>query len=102
MANTNDVGQTSAAAGVAEPTPTPLLLRRRDVERVTGLGSSSLYKLVRLGLFPRSRRVPGAPGVVAWLASEVDAWVEALPESDPRDGPAKGRGAAWNRKAASL
>lgn len=78
------------------------LLRRREVEAITGLGTSSIYKLMRSGLFPRSRRVPGAPGVVAWLASEVDAWVEALPESDPRDGPARKRGAAWNRKAASL
>ena len=78
------------------------LLLRREVEAITGLGTSSIYKLMNGGLFPRSRRVPGAPGIVAWLASEVDAWVEALPESDPRDGPAKGRGAAWNRKAASL
>ena len=69
-------------------------LRRREVERRTGLGTTTLYKLIRLEKFPRGRRVPGAPGVVLWLADEVREWLEALPEADPHDRPAKGRPAA--------
>lgn len=70
------------------------LLRRREIEGITGLGASLIHESMRNGLPPRSRCVPGTPGAVAWLASEVDAWVEALPGSDPRDGPAKKREAA--------
>ena len=71
-----------------------LTWRRRTVEAKTGLGTSTLYKLMREGRFPRGRRVPGAPGVVLWLADEVRAWLDALPEADPHDRPAKGRPAA--------
>ena len=72
----------------------PLVWRRREVERQTGLGTSTLYKLIREGRFPRARRVPGAPGVVVWLVSEVVAWLETLPDADPHDRPTKGRTAA--------
>lgn len=72
----------------------PLVWRRRTVEAKTGLGTSTLYKLMREGRFPRGRRVPGAPGVVLWLADEVREWLEALPDADPHDRPAKGRPAA--------
>ena len=71
-----------------------LVWRRRTVEAKTGLGTSTLYKLVREGRFPRGRRVPGAPGVVVWVVSEVQAWLDALPEADPHDRPARGRPAA--------
>ena len=71
-----------------------LVWRRRQVEQKTGLGTSTLYKLIRAGRFPRGRRVPGAPGVVVWLASEVREWLEGLPDADPHDRPARGRPAA--------
>ena len=72
----------------------PQLLRRREVERRTALGTSTIYKLVREGQFPRAKRVPGAPGVVVWLESEVEAWLASLPDADPADRPARGRAAA--------
>ena len=71
-----------------------LVWRRKDVERLTSLGTSTLYSLIRAGRFPRGRRVPGAPGVVVWHADEVRAWLDALPDADPHDRPAKGRPAA--------
>ena len=77
-----------------DPHDAPLTWRRRQVERVTGLGTTSLYKLVAQGRFPRGRRVPGCPGLVVWLADEVRAWLEALPPADPHDRPARGRRAA--------
>jgi prophage regulatory protein len=43
----------------------------------TGLSRSSLYGYVALGIFPRQRRL--GPRRVAWLASEVRAWIANRP-----------------------
>jgi prophage regulatory protein len=44
----------------------------------TGLSRSTLYAYVAIGLFPRQRHL----GVrrVAWLASEVRAWIASRPQ----------------------
>jgi len=44
----------------------------------TGLSRSMLYAYVAIGLFPRQRHL----GVrrVAWLASEVRAWIASRPQ----------------------
>ena len=44
----------------------------------TGLSRSTLYAYVAIGLFPKQRRL----GVrrVAWLASEVRAWIASRPQ----------------------
>ena len=76
------------------PDDKDLLWRRRVVEKKTGLGTSTLYKLVRQGKFPKPRGIPGAPGIVAWNAAEVAAWADELPVANPHDRPAKGRPAA--------
>lgn len=39
----------------------------------TGLTKSPLYKAVRLGEFPRPVKLNGR--AVAWLSTEVDAWI---------------------------
>ena len=44
----------------------------------TGLSRATVYKYIELGLFPRQRHL--GPGRVAWLASEVRAWIESRPE----------------------
>ena len=44
----------------------------------TGLSRTSLYKYVKLGLFPRQRHL--GRGRVAWRASEVRDWIESRPE----------------------
>lgn len=72
----------------------PLTWRRREVERVTGLGTTTLYKLIAAGTFPRGRRVEGCPGVVYWLRADIRRWLEDNPPADPADRPAKGRPAA--------
>ena len=53
------------------------LLRRRKVEKITGLGRSSIYRLMQKGEFPRPVRV--GPAAVRWRESEVNAWVESRP-----------------------
>ena len=53
------------------------LLRRREVEKITGLGRSSIYRLMQEGDFPRPVKV--GPSAVRWRESEVNAWVESRP-----------------------
>jgi len=53
----------------------PLLLRRPEVERLTGKSRTTIYTDVRAGRFPAPIRT--GQQSVAWLASEVDAWLAA-------------------------
>ena len=53
------------------------LLRRRQVEEVTGLSRSSIYRLMRNGEFPVPVRV--GPAAVRWKASDISAWLESRP-----------------------
>ena len=53
------------------------LLRRRQVEEVTGLTRSSIYRLMQTGQFPRPVRV--GPAAVRWRASDITAWLESRP-----------------------
>lgn len=48
-------------------------MRRPEVQRVTSLSRSSLYRLIAAGDFPAPIRL--SANSVAWLASEVHAWV---------------------------
>ena len=61
------------------------LLRRRQVEEVTGLSRSSIYRHMQSGDFPRPVRV--GPNAVRWRESDVTAWLESRPiagsEPDP-------------------
>ena len=41
----------------------------------TGLSRTTLYKYIKLGLFPRQRQL--GPGRVAWRASDVRDWIES-------------------------
>jgi prophage regulatory protein len=50
-------------------------LRRRSVEDRTGLSRSTIYLYVQDGTFPRPVRIGGR--AVAWLESDIDAWIEA-------------------------
>jgi prophage regulatory protein len=51
-------------------------LRRPEVERVTGLGRSTIYDKMASGEFPKP--VPLSGGAVGWLESEIAAWQEKL------------------------
>ena len=50
----------------------------RIVKLKTGLSRTTLYKYIKLGLFPRQRQL--GPGRIAWRASEVRHWIESRPE----------------------
>ena len=66
--------------------PGDRLLTRAEVERRTGLGRSTLYRLMTEGKFPRPLRV--GRRAVRWSEREVEAWIASLPRSegdaDPR------------------
>lgn len=52
------------------------LIRRTEVEARTGLSRAAIYAAMARGDFPSS--IPLVPGgrSVAWVASEVDRWVQ--------------------------
>jgi prophage regulatory protein len=65
------------------PTPrrtdvvTPLFLRMPTVMRMTGLGRSTIYRLIAEHKFPSPVRL--GPRAVAWRSSDLDEWSEARP-----------------------
>ena len=55
------------------------LLRCCQVEEITGLSRSSIYRLMPRGEFPQ--RVKVGPAAVRWRESDIMAWVESRPEA---------------------
>ena len=53
------------------------LLRRRQVEEMTGLSRSSVYRLMQDGEFPRPVRV--GSNAVRWRLSDIVNWLESRP-----------------------
>ena len=47
-------------------------LRRQEVEMITGLSASSIYRLIEAGDFPRPLRI--TTRCVRWLESEIAQW----------------------------
>ncbi|MBH1969924.1 AlpA family transcriptional regulator [Moraxellaceae bacterium AER2_44_116] len=55
--------------------PSPIrFLRKREVIYRTGIPSSSLYALIKRGLFPPQIKQLGGKSVV-WLESDIDAYM---------------------------
>ena len=55
------------------------LLRRPDVENVTGLSRSTLYAMMAEGAFPKPVKL--GKRAVGWRASDIAAWLESRSES---------------------
>ena len=51
-----------------------MLLRMPQVKAVTGLSRSMIYELVCSGRFPHPVKISDRAS--AWVAAEVDAWIE--------------------------
>ena len=54
-------------------------IRRDEVYEITSIKDPQLWKLEKKGEFPRRRRL--TERTVAWLSSEVTAWVDSRPTS---------------------
>ena len=53
------------------------LLRRRQVEEITSMSRSSIYRLMQEGEFPRPVKVGSA--AVRWRSSDITEWLESRP-----------------------
>jgi len=54
-------------------TPGRILLRLPSVRRKTGLGRSTIYRLIAADQFPAPIKL--SPNVSAWDAAAVDSWI---------------------------
>ena len=57
--------------------PAEKLLSLAAVRDRTGLGRTTIYRLVAAGAFPMQLQI--LPGRIAWLDSEVSAWIASRP-----------------------
>ncbi len=55
------------------------LYRRKEVEDLTGLSRSSIYKMMSEGNFPRPVQI--TPKAVAWKKSDLAKWISELAEA---------------------
>jgi prophage regulatory protein len=69
------------------------LLNVHGVVVVVGLSKSRIYAMVRLGQFPRPRRIEGRS---MWRQSEVELWIGERWESAPVAGTVAG--SEWTPK----
>ncbi len=66
------------APHVTDPSPTRLL-RMREVSARVALRPPRIYNLIKRGDFPVPVRIHGRS--VAWIASEVEAWIASRPRA---------------------
>ncbi|MGJ8620681.1 MAG: helix-turn-helix transcriptional regulator [Methylophilaceae bacterium] len=52
----------------------PYILRRKDVEKLTGLKKTAIAKRIKEGTFPQSVNL-GSKVAVGWLSTEVHEWL---------------------------
>jgi prophage regulatory protein len=56
------------------------MLRLPEVEEITGLSGTTIWRHEREGRFPRRRRLGST--LVAWRSDEVQEWIESLPAAE--------------------
>lgn len=56
-------------------TNTTRLLRLPEVQRMTGMGRSTIWRRAREGSFPQPVKL--GPRTTAWVAAEVEGWASA-------------------------
>jgi prophage regulatory protein len=52
---------------------TQQIIKRPDVEKLTGLSRSSIYRLAANGEFPHPVKI--GPRAVGWINSEIESWI---------------------------
>ena len=51
------------------------IIKKPDVQRITGLSGSSIYRLVSDGTFPKPIKISARSS--GWILTEVEAYLEA-------------------------
>ena len=64
---------------VGQETAPPTFVRMPSVLRMTGLGRSTIYRLIAEKKFPRPVRI--GDRAVAWRQTDLDSWSKALEAS---------------------
>ncbi|WP_417559213.1 helix-turn-helix transcriptional regulator [Marinomonas sp.] len=59
---------------------TPYIIDRHEVERLTSLRKTTIYRLIKQGRFPKPLRI--SPMRVAWRMVDIESWVESLKENE--------------------
>lgn len=54
---------------------TPRILRIQEVSHLVGLSRASLYRLMRLGLFPKSIKL--GLSAVGWDSADLEKWISS-------------------------
>ena len=52
------------------------VLRRPDVEALTGLSRSTIYKFMKDGTFPKTVKI--GPRAVGWRQADIEDWLSNL------------------------
>jgi prophage regulatory protein len=80
----------SAAEDDAPNTPAPRrMLNEEQVLQIVPVSRTTLYRMERMGRFPRSTYI--SPNRRVWFADEIVAWQNAVDEFNPNRGRGKGR-----------
>ena len=78
------------------------LIFRPELKDKVGLSYPTIWKLMRRGEFPRSRRLgEGKFARVAWLESEIEEWIQSRPRQvlkGDNETPKKDAAQAANQK----
>ena len=70
----------------AESESATRFLRVKDVQRLTTLSRSTLWKLEREGKFPKGHTLPALPAAKVWLESDVLRWMREQIDPSSRSG----------------
>ncbi|WP_244430389.1 helix-turn-helix transcriptional regulator [Roseivivax halodurans] len=57
-------------------------MRRPEVEKITGLSKSTLYRMIARGDFPAPAKI--GERAVGWRARTLHTWLESTQECDAR------------------
>jgi predicted DNA-binding transcriptional regulator AlpA len=71
------------------------MLNEKQVLDIVPLSRTSIYRLEKVGKFPRSTYI--SPNRRIWYEDEIVAWQNAVDEFDPSRGRGKGRRRATSR-----
>lgn len=63
--------------GAGRSASVPAILRRPEVERITGLSRSTIYRLIGKNEFPKPVRL--SSNAVGWRSEDILAWVNSRP-----------------------
>jgi prophage regulatory protein len=58
-------------------------VRVKDIQDMTSLGRTTIWRLEREGKFPKGCSLPALPYTKVWLESDVCDWMQQQLQSDP-------------------